>query len=46
MFNLTNSVYFDAVSLNASVEDLGTFGNYTAILGQPRQMQFTLRYVF
>jgi hypothetical protein len=46
IFNLTNSVYFDAVSLNASIEDKQTFGDYTAVMGAPRRMQLTLRYEF
>jgi hypothetical protein len=46
IFNLTNSVYFDAASLSASPEDPGTFGDYTAILGRPRQMQVSLKLVF
>jgi hypothetical protein len=46
IFNLTNSVYFDATSLSASPEDPGTFGDYTAILGRPRQMQVSLKFVF
>lgn len=46
MFNVTNSPYFDTVSLDADLGSSGTFGNYNAVLGGPRQMQFTLRYEF
>lgn len=44
VFNLTNSVYFDATSLNTDIETRGTFGDYTAVMGGPRRMQFSLRY--
>ncbi len=46
MFNLTNSVYFDAVSLNLSQRATASFGNYTAVMGAPRRMQVSLRYEF
>lgn len=46
IFNLTNSVYFDAVSLSTSLLKQGSFGNYTAVMGGPRRMQVTLRYEF
>jgi hypothetical protein len=46
IFNLTNSVYFDATSLSSSIEDAGTFGDYTQVLGQPRQMQVSLKLTF
>jgi hypothetical protein len=46
IFNLTNSAYFDTTSLSASIGRQGTFGNYTALLGAPRRMQVSLRYVF
>ncbi len=46
IFNLTNSAYFDATSLNGSIDDPGTFGDYTAMLGRPRQMQASLRFEF
>ncbi len=45
-FNVTNSVYFDAVSLTLDRGTSGSFGRYTDIMGLPRQMQFTLRYEF
>jgi len=46
IFNLTNSTYFDTTSLSASIEDAGTFGDYTQILGQPRQMQLSVKFTF
>ncbi len=45
-FNLTNSAYFDATSLNLDIGKSGSFGDYTAVMGGPRRMQFTLRYEF
>ena len=46
IFNLTNSAFFDTGSINASIGDPGTFGDYTAVLGGPRRMQVQLRYQF
>ncbi len=46
IFNLTNSVYFDANGLNASIDDPGTFGDYTQVLGAPRRMQASLKFEF
>lgn len=46
IFNLTNTPYFDTTSLNLSLEDLATFGQYSAMLGGPRRMQDPLRYDF
>ncbi len=46
IFNLTNSAFFDTGSINASIGDPGTFGDYTAVLGSPRRMQVQLRYAF
>ena len=46
MFNLTNSVYFDANGLNLSQRATASFGNYTAVMGAPRRMQISLRYEF
>ncbi len=45
-FNVTNSVYFDTVSLTASIGSRGTFGDYSAVLGGPRRMQISGRYTF
>ncbi len=46
IFNVANSAHFDAASLNASIEDPSTFGDYTQMLGGPRRMQVSLRYQF
>jgi hypothetical protein len=46
VFNVTNTPYFDAVSLSADIGSQGTFGDYTAVMGGPRRMQFSLRYEF
>ena len=46
IFNVTNSVYFDSVSLNASQRSAASFGNYTATMGNTRFMQVGLRYEF
>jgi hypothetical protein len=46
VFNLTNSVYFDASGLSASIEDSGTFGDYSQVLGRPRQMQLSVKFTF
>ena len=42
IFNLTNTPYFDTASLNLSLEDPATFGQYSAMLGGPRRMQVSL----
>jgi hypothetical protein len=46
IFNLTNTPYFDTASLNMSLEDPATFGQYSAMLGGPRRMQLSFRYEF
>jgi Carboxypeptidase regulatory-like domain/TonB dependent receptor-like, beta-barrel len=46
IFNLTNSAYFDAVSLSLNPGDSATFGDYTQMANAPRRMQFSLRYEF
>jgi len=45
-FNLTNSVRFNVSSLTLDLGNTGAFGKYSGTLGQPRQMQFALRYEF
>ena len=45
-FNLLNSVRFDPRSLSVSLTSVGSFGKYTNVLNNPRQMQFGLRYEF
>ena len=47
VFNITNSVRFDAQSTNNSIDSFGSqFGNYTRLLTNPRVMQFALRFEF
>ena len=46
MFNLTNSVYFDGLTMNGSLGTRGTFGNYNDVLGGPRRGQVSLQYQF
>jgi hypothetical protein len=46
IFNVLNSVYFDAGNLDAGRDKPGTFGDYTQVLGHPRQMQLSLRFQF
>ncbi|HEY2119890.1 MAG TPA: TonB-dependent receptor [Candidatus Acidoferrum sp.] len=47
VFNITNSVRFDAQSINASIDSSGSnFGNYSRLNNNPRVMQFALRYEF
>jgi hypothetical protein len=45
-FNAFNQVYFDTGFLTGSIGQRTTFGNYTQTLGNPRQMQISLRYSF
>jgi len=45
-FNLTNSARFDVNSLSLTLDTATTFGNYGAMLNNPRVMQFLLRYEF
>ncbi|HEY8460704.1 MAG TPA: hypothetical protein VIM99_10010 [Blastocatellia bacterium] len=45
VFNATNSVRFNARSLNLTVGQAG-FGTYSAQLANPRVMQFLLRAQF
>ncbi|MGB2627037.1 MAG: carboxypeptidase-like regulatory domain-containing protein [Candidatus Acidiferrum sp.] len=47
VFNITNSVRFDAQSINASIDSSGSnFGNYSRLSTNPRVAQFALRYEF
>jgi len=46
MFNVTNSVYFDAFTINLDYGTRGSFGDYVDVLGGPRRMQLSLRYEF
>jgi hypothetical protein len=46
VFNVLNLTRFDVESLNLSLTNASTFGNYTGLLTNPRSMQFMLRYEF
>lgn len=46
VFNVTNSTYFDATTLNLDIETQATFGDYLGVMGGPRRMQIGLRYTF
>ncbi|MDZ4798394.1 MAG: carboxypeptidase-like regulatory domain-containing protein [Bryobacteraceae bacterium] len=45
-FNLTNTTRFNVSSLSLDLGNSGTFGKYGGTLGEPRQIQFALRYEF
>ena len=45
-YNVTNTVRFDANSANLSLTSTAKFGQLTTLLGNPRQMEFALRYTF
>ncbi|HXB63077.1 MAG TPA: hypothetical protein VNU94_09545, partial [Acidobacteriaceae bacterium] len=45
-FNITNSVRFDAHSVNALSTNGAQFGTYTGTYTNPRQMQFSARLEF
>jgi Carboxypeptidase regulatory-like domain len=46
VFNALNLTRFDVQSLSLSLTNSSNFGNYTALLTNPRVMQFGLRYEF
>ncbi len=46
VFNVTNSVRFDVLSVTNFLTLAGSFGKYSAELIEPRVMQFGLRYEF
>lgn len=46
VFNALNLTRFDVQSLNLSLTNASSFGNYTGLLTNPRSMQFMLRYEF
>ncbi|MEJ7605407.1 MAG: hypothetical protein WKF37_03875 [Bryobacteraceae bacterium] len=43
---MTNTARFDVRSASLSIGTRGSFGRYTALLTDPRVMQFGLRYEF
>jgi hypothetical protein len=45
-YNVTNTVRFDPNSANLSLTSTAKFGQLTGILGNPRQMEFAMRYTF
>jgi outer membrane receptor for ferrienterochelin and colicin len=45
-YNVTNTVRFDPNSANLSLTSTAKFGQLTGLLGNPRQMEFALRYTF
>ncbi len=46
VFNVTNTVSFDAFNASASLDTPGTFGKYTNTLSNARVMQVGMRYQF
>ena len=46
VFNITNSVRFDAASTLPAIDTAGSFGTYSRTLTRPRVMEFALRYSF
>jgi hypothetical protein len=46
VFNALNLTRFDVQSLNLSLTNASTFGQYSGLLTNPRTMQFALRYEF
>jgi hypothetical protein len=46
VYNITNSVRFDAFSVLPEIDVSGGFGKYSSILTRPRVMEFALRYSF
>ena len=46
VFNVFNSVRFDALTANTGIDQSSSFGNFTKTLTVPRKMQFAFRYAF
>jgi len=46
VYNITNSVRFDAFSILPEIDVSGGFGKYSQTLTRPRVMEFALRYNF
>jgi hypothetical protein len=46
VFNVLNLTRFDVQSVNLSLTNASSFGQYSSLLTNPRTMQFALRYEF
>lgn len=46
VFNALNLTRFDVSTLNTSITNVSTFGDYSGLVTNPRTMQFALRYEF
>jgi hypothetical protein len=46
VYNVTNSVRFDAADIAPTIDTSGSFGDYANTLTRPRVMEFALRYSF
>ena len=46
VYNITNSVRFDAANTFPAIDTSGSFGSYANTLTRPRVMEFALRYSF
>lgn len=46
VYNITNSVRFDAANTFPAIDTAGSFGTYANTLTRPRVMEFALRYTF
>jgi hypothetical protein len=46
VYNITNSVRFDAANILPAIDTSGSFGKYANTLTRPRVMEFALRYSF
>jgi len=46
VYNITNSVRFDAANTFPTIDTSGSFGSYANTLTRPRVMEFALRYSF
>ena len=46
VFNVLNLTRFDVQTINLSLTNASTFGQYSSLLTNPRTMQFALRYEF
>ena len=46
VYNVTNSVRFDAANAFPTIDSAGSFGKYSNTLTRPRVLEFSLRYSF